>query len=180
MDIARAYIAAVMLKLDELADVDEGTHLFKVGFKSFQEQDSPPIIKWAYGTISHDQAVAAGSIYSEIQQLIVRVWHFGEDQDEAETNTRTLKNNLLLAAREVATGGTLDILSRLTVGDFEWAEEAHNRHGRWLEGSLFIRLAVPDQPVSTVLIESTQYDARAKYADSSTELIASVVDPPAP
>ena len=138
MDTARAYITAVMARLAHplLAGV---TYEYGVSSLGFDENTAPPRLDWRYGRIRH-QEPTTGNIYTEFQELVVQVWgSAGASQDESETNTRVLKNWLLAAAREVA---LTNFAEAIEVADFDWSEEAHMDHGRWLEGSFFVPLPV--------------------------------------
>jgi hypothetical protein len=136
VDAARQYITDVMARLEALTGV---SYPFGVSELVANEQHAPPRIDWWYGRIRHVEPTT-GNIYTELQDLEVRVWHTGDDLDAAETNTRTLKNNLLAAAREIA---IKSYTGALEVGDFDWSEERHTNHGRWLQGTLTIPLPVP-------------------------------------
>lgn len=160
MDTAREYIAEVMTRLD---DVTGGQNKYKVGGLTWAEHDEPPIIKWRYGDIAHEPPEKNGDIYSEVQDLEVRIWAVGNDQDESETNTRELKNALLIAAREASQGRFLGLL---TVGTFRWGEEAHGKLGRYLDGTLSIHLPVPNRTLKLVKVTAVEAPG---YLQSTTD-----------
>lgn len=145
MDTARQYIADVMERLTVLTAT---TYDYAVGKLDKNKHSRPGRVEWTYGSIAHE-APTAGNIYTEHQELIVTLWHKGENQDESETNTRTLKNNLLVAVREIAlksfSGG-------IRVGNFDWLEEAHMHLGRKLEGAIEVPLPVPPRVQKTTVI----------------------------
>ena len=155
MDAARTYITAVMARLDV---IQASVTPFKIGDLTLAENDSPPIIKWVYGDIDHDAPVESGNIYTENQALIVHIWHAGADLDAAETNTRTLKNNLLIAARDVA---QTSYAKQLAVGTFKWITPAHSHKGRSLVGELAIPLPVSARAQTFADIESVDLTGKA-------------------
>jgi hypothetical protein len=139
MDAARQYIAGVMTRIES----NTGTaYASAVGRLEKNQHGDAPRIEWEYGSITHEEPTA-GNIYTEHQELVVTLWHSGADQDEAETNTRLLKNDLLRAAREVSLN---TYVGGLRVGRFNWIEEANVHLGRKLEGTIEIPLAVPPTP----------------------------------
>jgi hypothetical protein len=185
MDPAREFIDATMARLDALTGT---TTPYKVGDPQWSEHDAPPVIKWRYGGIDHDEPEAAGSIFTETQQLWVKIWHSGGERDSgvAEQNTRTLKNNLLVAAREVAAEMFIGSeLRPMSPGPFEWAEEANVHLGRALIGSLTVRMPVPGRVIATVQIDQVQHLGHADYvgipgSTIETEQLWDITEPPDP
>lgn len=179
VDLARKFIADAMATLAVLFP-DERTKEFKVGATAFFENDSPPIIKFRFGSITHEDAVLADSIGTEVQEIVVRIWSQGRDDDEADSNTRVTKNRLLLACRKVSANS---FPAPMEFGDFDWSPEALTGHGRWLEGSIFVRLPVPAERFSTVTIERVQVAQHADYAHTEdepavSEALGTVTRPP--
>jgi hypothetical protein len=154
MDSARVYIADVMVRLGPLSGITWVLKKnYKVGSLTYAEHDRPPIIKWAYGDITHLPAEKLGDIGTELQDLEIHIWAAGIDQDESETKTRILKNQLLIAARLAS---QVKYLGMMSFGAFRWGEEAHERLGRWLDGTITIPLPVPNYTKTFVVIESVE------------------------
>ena len=162
-DVARQYIEDVMARYAELFD-DPLPH--KVGRTALAEQDEPPIVKWSFGRIRHLQAMQGESIGTEVQELELRIWGAGVDQDESESVARTLKNQLLLACRQVAQRS--QIPEPIEFGDFDWIEESHTDLGRALEGSVSMRFAVPAQVFDEVTVLKAQVTEHADYDGNAT------------
>jgi hypothetical protein len=165
MDPAREFIDATMARLDEL--LPEPTP-YKVGDPQWSEHDKPPVIKWRYGAITHSAPQTAGSIFTETQQLLVKIWHSGGERDSgvAEENTRTLKNALLVAARDAAQSMFPASESPpMTPAEFEWVEEANRHLGRALVGTLTIDIPVPSAPDEFVIITRVRHIGHAEYTD---------------
>jgi hypothetical protein len=140
------------------------------------ENNAPPRVDWWYGQVTHEEPTGGeGNIFTEYQELAVRVWNTGADLDTAETNTRILKNNLLVALREVSlksfSGG-------LRVGSFNWSEEQHEHFGRWLEGTVEIPLPVPARAQEYVTIEQVGFKGIALLTDEETVCEDNFDDPP--
>ena len=174
-DVARIYIDSVMLRLGELDGALLGLP-YMVGGVAFAENDAPPIVKWAFGDVDHEPAVVGDTIGTEVQELRLRVWAAADDQDASEAATRTLKNKLLLAARQVALAGRVP--DPIAFGRFEWNVEFHNVYGRHLEGSILVKFGVPDQEFTTVVVAQAEADIYAVYPDTEAEELVEQVSVP--
>lgn len=162
VDVARQYIDQVELKLQELATAESfAAPPFKVGLTKFFENDAPPIIKWRFGSIEHEPSTVVTTIGTEVQELVIRIWGKGPDQDESEATTRFLKNRLMLACKLVAQASQIE--DPIEFGDFDWNPEAHMRHGRRLEGSVFVKFGMPNRVLPTALMKATQITQHADY-----------------
>lgn len=157
-DPARQYIDDVK---DALEALFPGSPPFKVGALKFAENDAPPIVKWKFGGIEHEPSTVVGTIGTEIQELIVRIWNKGDDPDESDANTRTLKNRVMLACRQVAQ--RTQIVDPIAFGSFEWNTEAHQNFGRFLEGSILVKFGMPNVVKPKALITKTQITQAADY-----------------
>jgi hypothetical protein len=164
LDPARQYIDDVHVRLAELFDVPDD--FYKVGGLTFAHNDAPPIIKWRFGRITHEPSTVVGSIGTEVQELTVRIWHVGADPDESEANTRTLKNQLMLACRQIAQ--QTEIPDPIAFSEFDWNEEAHVKHGRFLEGTIDVKFAMPNEVFPTALMAKTQITQHADYDGDGT------------
>jgi hypothetical protein len=183
MDPAREFIDATMERLGELL---EQPVPYKVGDPQWSEHDKPPFIKWRYGAISHSEPQTSGSIFTETQQLWVKIWHSGGERDSgvAEENTRTLKNALLVAARDTAQSMfPASDSPPMTPAEFEWVEEANVHLGRALIGTLTIDIPVAAEAFEFVTIIKVQHIGHADYADVlgteiETEEVWNITAPP--
>lgn len=179
-DPGRVYIDLVMTRYGELFG-SAPSH--KVGDVAWNEHDAPPIIKFRFGPCFHEPPVEHDSIATERQEYEVRVWGDGADADAAEADARTIKNRLLLAARQIAHGTTAGAVADeafyLDEEPWDWLEARHTHKGRALEGEFGVRLPVADQVFTEVTVTSFELDAEVDFDGdgASDETLATIVKP---
>lgn len=126
------------------------------------ENGSTPRIEWRYGSGRHEPSQRTGDIsgayWTDIQPLIARCW--GGNRGD----TRILKNNLLLACREIGNGATV------RPGRYEWITEDGNNNELGSCLDVWIEIYLP------VLSEPTAFPTQTFQVTSQTQA-TSVVDP---
>lgn len=172
-DPARQFIDDVNVELDI---VTEKSNTFTTGKLDGDEHNSPPIVNWELGSVTHGPAETTNSIGVEFQELIVSIWADGVNDDERDWNTRALKNNLLRACRTVALRAVVP--DPIAFGDFAWSEEAHGKLGRRLTGSVELKLNMPAEEPTTVIITTVAKTTKfVDPVDGSEESLGTLTNP---
>lgn len=134
------------------------------GGKERTKNVKPPHVLWTIAGQSHgdgeDASDGSKSFGSEFQELGVRVWH--KDLE----SVRLLKRAVLKACRNVAGGPQVEF------GDFEPKDHPHLGHGVQFEGTVTLKLQMPDDLTDqqqTVIITGEAHDAFFDYPQGGSE-----------
>lgn len=157
-DVVEEFIAGVATELA----ANRVIFTNKVGDLTFDENDSAPLISWAWGPVIHGVTNKVGgtepAIYTEDQRMLVRVW------GETRAATRLLKNQLVSVLRKRGTGHAIRLEET-----WEWVADAHEHSGYALEGEVGILIEVTDPFPSTLrLIETQTHDVT--HENPATEI----------
>lgn len=162
VDPARDFIQKVVVRLNALTG---GTYAEIVGNRAWSAHRTPPLVKWRFGAIEHQAPTEQGNIATERQALEVAVWAAGVSDDAADAATRSLKNSLLLACRQIAQETQI---APVEYGDFDWLDDEHSHLGRQLEGVITAQLQVPNQTIQTVVINTVENTTEATLDPDET------------